>query len=202
MGFATQIGNAIRSHHHRRITQVRFDVRFVDDELNADCAVAAFRREDQAHRFRHIDTALRGNVYHHPAFEFTKRWTTRDAYHYRQIVIDIVQIEILDHAATARGVGIHIQTHALPRRLRSVHQLERFTDLAPVRFSRGFVMGNVRLHASLAADQQRFFHSFQQAIAFVTHVGGVQRIERLRGAGEFNHFRRIAPTPRAIDEAR
>ena len=170
-----QIRNAVGADHHVRVAQIRFDVGLVDDELNADRSIAERRRQHFAHEFGDVDAALRGYVDEHAAFEFAKRRTTRDADHFGKRAVDLVEIEVLDHAAAARRIRIHVERDLLSTGDSPVDAFERVLHLAPVRFARAFVMRDVQMHAGFLADAQRLLHRFEQAIAFVAHVRRVQR---------------------------
>ena len=60
---------------------------------------------------------------------------------------------------------------------------------------------NVCVDVSLAADRQCFIYCFEQLVAFVTHMGGIQRVVRFGGAGEFDHFFGFAPASGSVNES-
>ena len=78
---------------------------------------------------------------------------------------------------------------------------KRVFDFSPVCGSCRFVVGNVRMHVSLAADVQRLFDGFEQTVAFVAHMCGVQRVSRSGNAGKPGYLLGFAPAARPVDES-
>ena len=202
MRAAAQVRNAVRADHHVAVPQVRLDVGFVDDEVNADRPIAERRGENLLDEFRDVDAAFRRDVDQHAAFVFAKRRAARDADHFGERAIDAFEIEVLDHAAAAGRVRIHVERHRLTGGHRRVDARERLVHLAPVRLAGALVMRDVQMHAALRADPQRLLDRFEQSIAFVAHVGGVETVERLHRLREFDHLFGVAPASRAIDQSR
>ena len=88
-----------------------------------------------------------------------------------------------------------------PPAIAAVDARERVFHLAPVRPAGALVMRDVQVQAAFLADAQRLLHRFEQPVAFVAHVRGVQTAERLRGVRDFDHFFGAAPAAGPIDEA-
>jgi hypothetical protein len=188
------------SHHHVGVTQVRFDVGFVDDEVNADGPVPERCRQNLLDEHSDVDAALGRNVDQHPPFVFAKSGTTRDSDHLGEGAIDPFEIEILDHAAAAGGIRIHVERYRLTCGQCGIHACKGILHLAPIGSAGALVMRDVQMHAALGTDAQRLFDRFEQAVALVAHVRGVQTVERLHRFRELDHFLGAAPPPRPIDE--
>ena len=91
-----------------------------------------------------------------------------------QRAIDLLEIEVFDHAAAAGRIRINVERDALAAGDRAIDARERVLHLAPVRSAGALVMRDVQMHAALDADPQRLFDRFEQPIAFVAHVRRVE----------------------------
>src|SRR5262249_47414907 len=115
MRFSLEIRYPVGADHHVAVPEIRLDVGFVDDELDADRAVTEWRGEDELHGVRDVDVPLACDVREHAPLELAKRRTTRDADHFCELAARLFEVEVLDHPAAASRVWIDVERHTLSR---------------------------------------------------------------------------------------
>ena len=62
------------------------------------------------------------------------------------------------------------------------------------------MVGDMQVHPAIPGDLQTLFYCFKQLVAFVTHVGGVQGIERGRHFCQFGNLIGITVPAGAVDQ--
>ena len=120
--------------------QVGLDVGFVDDEVDADGAVAPGRGEDRADQIGEADVLLGRDVDEEAAFVLGEGRTGGEADDAGQILVRPVEVEVLDHAAAARRVWIDVEGDVGAFLVGRIDEAQRVDDLAPVLLAGRLVM--------------------------------------------------------------
>ena len=152
------------------------------------------------HSLGEVHALFFSDIGQHAAFVSTEGRAAGDADVGGQFLVHPVEVEVLDHAATAGRVGIHVQRHGLPGGNGRIHLGQRFAHLAPVTPAGRLVMGDVQVHPGIAADGEAFVDGVEQPIRFVAHVRGVERAVRGCHGCQGGYLFGLAVTSRTIDQ--
>jgi hypothetical protein len=167
--YAAQVRDAVGADHHPGMAQVRLDVGFVGEELQADGLVGPGRVQDLTDDMLQTPALLGRQVDQHPPLVLRPIRAARDAHHLGEPKIDPVT-EVLRHPATPSGVRIGVERHVVARRDRIVDPVQGPGDCSPVGAPGRLVVRDVGGHARLPTDAHRLIHGRQQPVELVADV--------------------------------
>ena len=173
MWLASKVSDAVGADHHQWVPQVLFDVCVVDNELDAQCAIAVRCTDDIVDELRDGYAKVGGDIDRHTTFVLAERRAARESNDLGKLWVDLVQIEVLRHRPASCGIGIDVERDVGPLRIGLVDLGERQADLAPVSPPGRLVVRDLDGQVSCGANLDCLVDGVEQPVAFVAHMGGV-----------------------------